>query len=136
MKLLKAKRQALKEQNSKFGPTLREVFREDWPEEALHRADQPLRVWQSKDFSVQLWQDRGHMRLTVCRTAINSDGGWKDGITWDELNRLKEEAGLGHLWAIEIYPPTEQVVNVANMRHLWLLHSAPTCAWVKPEVAP
>ncbi len=133
MNILKAKRQVLKEQNSKFGAMLREVFRHEWPAESLVRTNQPLRIWQSKDFSVQLWEDRGHMRLTVCRTAINSDGGWKDGITWDELNRLKEEANFGHLWAVEVYPPTECVVNVANMRHLWLLNEAPAYAWVKVQ---
>jgi hypothetical protein len=30
---------------------------------------------------------------------------------------------------VEVYPPDEAVVNVANIRHLWLLAEAPAYAW-------
>ena len=32
---------------------------------------------------------------------------------------------------LEIYPPDDQVIDVANMRHLWLLDEAPAYAWRK-----
>jgi hypothetical protein len=28
-----------------------------------------------------------------------------------------------------VYPPVDEIVNVANMRHLWLLDEAPPYAW-------
>jgi hypothetical protein len=128
MNLIKAKRLHLREQNKRFGPHLVEIPRCDWTGDPLH---QPVRVWQSKDFCVQQRESNGHTLLCVCRTAINSDGGWKDGITWDELQRLKCEAGYADRWAIECYPPNDLVVNVANFRHLWLLPQPPAFGWHK-----
>jgi hypothetical protein len=41
-------------------------------------------------------------------------------ITWDELQAIKD-----HFWpnriAVEIYPPMDSVVNVADLRWLWVL---------------
>ena len=51
--------------------------------------------------------------LTVQRT----DG--KDGITWDQLQRIKNEYLGPHAAAVEFYPPDTRVVNELNMRHLW-----------------
>lgn len=46
-------------------------------------------------------------------------------ITWDELQAIKD-----HFWpdriGIEIYPPHDQIVNVANMRWLWVLPKGAT----------
>jgi hypothetical protein len=50
---------------------------------------------------------------------------WADGITWDTLQLLKRECGHGERWAVEVYPPDTDIVNVANMRHLWLLRAPP-----------
>lgn len=44
-----------------------------------------------------------------------------DGITWDELQRAKCEAGFPEETAIEIYPPQSEVVYEANIRHLWVV---------------
>lgn len=60
-------------------------------------------------------------RLTVNRTEMGRDGRWRDGITWDELQDLKRQAGYGEAMAVEVYPPDSEVVNVANMRHLWIV---------------
>ena len=87
-------------------------------------------VWRSRSFLVCLWFEGAHKRLTVNRTRI-VNGKWEQNISWDELMRLKAEAGYADWWAIEIYPPTEHVVNVANMRHLWLLEEKPAMAWEK-----
>ena len=41
-------------------------------------------------------------------------------ITWDDLQAIKD-----HLWpkriAVEVYPPKDKIVNVADMRWLWVL---------------
>lgn len=44
-----------------------------------------------------------------------------DGITWDDLQWIKRAAGYGDREAVEVYPLDDDVVNVANMRHLWIL---------------
>ena len=46
-----------------------------------------------------------------------TDGG--DGITWDELQQIKDECLGPDATAVEFYPPTTGVVNELNMRHLW-----------------
>jgi hypothetical protein len=43
----------------------------------------------------------------------------KDGIGWDELQAVKNEAFGPEVTCIEVYPPESEVVNETNMRHLW-----------------
>lgn len=45
----------------------------------------------------------------------------KDGLLWDDLQWVKDAVGLGDHEAIEIYPRGSDLVNVANIRHLWVL---------------
>lgn len=53
-------------------------------------------------------------RLSILRTSVKGDR-WTDGITWDDLQRLKFEAGYGDAWAVELFPADAEVVNVANI---------------------
>ncbi len=89
----------------------------------------PHAVWRSREFLVQLFADNGHVRMTVNRTHKPNGKDWAEGITWDELQRLKTEVGYGDRWAVEVYPPDEEVINDANMRHLWLLKETPDYGW-------
>ena len=73
----------------------------------------------------------GVERLSICRTAITGDR-WTDGISWNDIQRLKHECGRGDKFAVEIYPADKDVVNVANMRHIWILDEPPVYAWRKP----
>lgn len=34
---------------------------------------------------------------------------------------MKAEIGRGDLFAVEIFPPDVDIVNIANMRHLWVV---------------
>ena len=43
----------------------------------------------------------------------------KDGITWDQLQQIKDEYLGPDVAAVEFYPPATNVVNELNMRHLW-----------------
>lgn len=80
------------------------------------------KVFRNKEFFVQLFQEgTGIIRITVNRCKIKSIGRWVDGITWDELQKIKSDLGYGHRDAVEIYPKDKDVVDVANMRHLWVL---------------
>lgn len=89
----------------------------------------PLEVWVSTSYLVQIYEDRGYERMSVNRTTVLRNGRWGDGITWDALQRLKAECGRGARWAVEVYPPDEHVIDVANIRHLWLLPEQPPFSW-------
>lgn len=93
----------------------------------------PIRQWQSRDYLAQLYRDHnGYQRLTVNRVTQTRKGQWDEGITWDELQRIKQET-VGDVWAVEVYPTQEDLVNVSNMRHLWILPTRPAYAWHDKE---
>jgi len=121
-------RRQLKRDNAQQPEVLREVPRERWPNQS---GDQ-LRVLRSCDFLVQEFaaQAPAIVRLTVCRTSLAGDS-WQDGIAWEDLQRLKRECGYGDRDAVEIFPSDADVVNVANMRHLWVMADPVACAWRK-----
>ncbi len=100
-------------------------------------ARDPVRCWRSREFLVALYlDDNGFERLSINRTEIQNDGNWKEYITWDEIQRLKDEAGFGDRWAVECYPPQREVINVANMRHIFLLPEAPAFGWRVIQINP
>lgn len=47
--------------------------------------------------------------------AVEHDG----NITWDELQALKNKHMGEDAVAIEVYPKGKEVLNNANVRHLW-----------------
>ena len=127
---LSLKRKFLREESRKFGPSMSEIPQNQWPSDP-----DPTRakVWRSNKFLAQLFLEVCVDRLSICRTELNNQGGWKDGISWEELQLIKSQCGFGHLDAVEIYPPDADVVNVANMRHLWLLSIALPFGWHSVE---
>lgn len=126
----------LKQENQKWPAVLIPIPRDEWPDltDRLAPEKQPLEVWRSKTFLVQIYYENGFIRISVMRTDFDSRGKPRDGITWDELQRLKAQCNRGDYWAVECFPPDEKVVNVANMRHIWVLPSPPPYGWgVKPK---
>lgn len=96
-------------------PTLRQIPMAEWP---IHLQNL-IEVWRSRSFLVQLYAEpNDYLRMSVCRTVHNGDT-WVDHVTWDELMALKRECGRGDLDALEVYPADPDIVNVANMRHLF-----------------
>ena len=97
-------------------------------------AGAPFAQWRSREFVVQAFEvPGGVIRLSVNRTHIDpSTMRWVDGITWDDLQRLKSEAGYGDREAVEVYPPDSCVVDVANIRHLWVLPERLHFSWPGP----
>lgn len=91
-----------------------------------------IAVWRSNRFLVQLFEPRqGGQRISINRTMVDTGTGrWVDGITWEEIQTIKSKIGFGDRIAVEIYPENSQVVNVANMRHIWLVEDVPF-AWRK-----
>lgn len=104
-----------------LGRRMEAVGREFWPFMPQIETE-ALKVWVSRDYLAVLYRQRidGRLRLTVNRTRRDGRG-WRDGITWDELQRVKNETIGPKFWCAEAYPPEDRVVNVANMRHLWVL---------------
>ncbi|KKC63177.1 hypothetical protein WG82_13345 [Citrobacter amalonaticus] len=109
---------------------LKQVPKESWPV----RCHDPKRsnVWVNSYFLVQEFQEEnGVIRLSVNTTSMANSGRWKDGISWDALQEIKNAVGYEDRDAVEIYPAQKDVVNVANMRHLWLVNEPLTFAWRK-----
>lgn len=124
----RAQRRQLERDNAKQPSALCEVPREQWPSPAAPQ----LRVLRSREFLVQEFEATApaKVRLSVCRTTLTGDR-WQDGIAWEELQRLKRECGYGDADAIEVFPADADVVNVANMRHMWVMADPVACAWRK-----
>lgn len=118
-------RRKLARDNARLPDWLTEIPRDRWP-----RDDGQLRVLRSRDFLVQIYSARAPamVRISVNRTDLSGDR-WSDGITWDELQRIKAECGYALHDAVEIYPDARDVVNVANMRHLWVMGEPLPFAW-------
>jgi hypothetical protein len=109
-------------ENSLWPDTLTEIPRSEWPTTNIPKG--LVRVLRNKRFLVQEYEPvNGSVRLSVSRTTESSEraGSCEDGISWDELQSLKSQAGFGNRDAVEIYPPDGDLINVANMRHLWVL---------------
>lgn len=122
----RAQRRLLARNNAKLSSTLQFVPREQWP----NPHGPQRRVWRSSQFLVQEFDAPAPacVRLSVNRTTLSGDR-WSDNITWDELQDIKAQCGYSHADAVEIFPPVGDVVNVANMRHIWVLRDRLPYAW-------
>ena len=69
------------------------------------------------------WQ--GYRRVSVKHSTAKTPKQFESRkysaeITWDDLQTIKEFLFPGRI-ALEIYPPNDDVVNVTDMRWLWVL---------------
>ena len=109
----------LRAENLKYNLELVEIGPEQWPP---GHSEKLIRVLRNRYFLVQIYLEATHLfRLTINRTTINAELDWEDGITWEELQALKDQAGFAEFDAVEVYPCKMDVVNRANIRHLWVL---------------
>lgn len=122
-------RRLLDRENDRQPARMTLVPREHWPSVRVPPGTES--VWRSRYFLAQLYTHEQTQRLSISRTVLSGDR-WGGGIEWDDLMRVKSECGFGARWAVECYPPESEVVNVANMRHLWLLDAPPTFGWKRP----
>jgi hypothetical protein len=127
----KERRQVKAEQKrhaERMPQALTPVPEREWPS---HIQPRPIKVWRSSKYLVQVYDEprpgdfakqyRGLLRMSVNRSQIGVNGRWKDGLTWDELQSIKSEIGLGDWYGVEVYPRDGDVVNDANIRHIWLI---------------
>lgn len=116
------KRLQLHRENQRWPEFLVSIPKKDWPEDVKTAAR--IEVWRSRFFLVQVFDDGipGIRRMSVIRAKLDEAGmNWADRITWEELQTLKREIGRGDKDAMEVYPDDGDVVNVTNMRHLFIL---------------
>jgi hypothetical protein len=127
VKELRDRRKFLYEASKSYGHHLKEVTEDKWPAQYRDLFSCPvLKVFRSEDYLVTVFEERpGVHRISACRAEINNDGSFKDGIEWMELQRLKNEAGYEAYDAVEIFPAQKDLVNVSNMRHLWVVLDCP-----------
>lgn len=132
MNFTKQQVRQLRRDNARYPLQLSFLPYSAWPAACKAMEKPPRAVWRSRDFLVQAYFDNMHDRLSISRTDWDENAQrWKEGISWDEIQRLKAEAGFGERYAVEVYPADADVINVANMRHIWLLPAPPPYAWRK-----
>ena len=88
-----------------------------------HMSDIPsnlIEMYESKHFLVQVYREEFATRLSINRTSRRGVR-WKDGITFDELQSIKSAIGFGGHFAVECYPADHNLINDANMRHLFIV---------------
>jgi hypothetical protein len=128
MNLTRNDRRHLKKQSAKWPAVMTEIPIEEWP--AGVRDIKLFKAWRSNRYLAQAFQEReGIIRLSVNRTVLLPNNEWDDGLSWDELQVVKRQCGFGQALAVEIYPKDIDIVNVANMRHLWILPHGLNFGW-------
>lgn len=121
-------RRYINAENAKRPDKLTQVPKEEWPEQS--QDPRRLSVWVSRHFLVQVFQEKPDLlRISVNRVKFRDDGKWEENISWDELQGIKRAIGFGDCYAVEVYPRDEDVVNVSNMRHLWLMEHPLDIGW-------
>lgn len=107
----------------------KDVPKKDWP----LTFTPPIKVFKSDKYLVQAYEEKnGVIRLSVLNAKKDKKTGtWIDGISWDELQKIKSSVGYGDLCAVEVYPEDENIVNIAAIRHLFVLPERPEFAWIK-----
>jgi hypothetical protein len=120
-------RKTLERENQKWPEQLTRVPESQWPS----KPERLVEVWRSRRFFVQIYaEDNGIERITVSRIDTVGDN-WLDDVSWNDLQRLKTECGRGDKDAVEVFPSDADVVNVSNMRHLWILPETLPFVWRK-----
>lgn len=123
-----------KTHRAKYTDRLEMVPRKDWPEPKPGQP-YPSQLWVSREYSVQKYHEaNGVVRLSINRCQVNGHQRWADGLSWDELQRIKNEVGYADHDAVEVYPRNSDVINDANMRHLWVLPYRLPFAWRNKRV--
>ena len=110
---------------------LQKVPESEWP---THCFD-PYRieVWKSRRHLVQVFSESSEiLRVSVNTVVAGKADKWVDGITWEELMEIKRQIGRGHEYAVEVLPRDKDIVNVANIRHFWILPE-PVCGWLRDQ---
>ncbi len=128
-KAIKENRGFLSRENNRWSSVLKMIPKNEWP--LVDIDHKRIEVWRSNKYLVQVFNENNAMlRISVCRTMVQTNGSWVDGIKWEELQEIKRGIGRGNLCAVEVFPRDQDIVNDANMRHLWVLPENAIFGWV------
>lgn len=109
---------------------LTQIPESEWPPSQFDPSR--IEVWASNRFLVQIFEEsEGVLRLSVNRVDVDREGNWRQDISWDDLQGIKRAVGRGDRYAVEVYPMDADMVNVANMRHLWVLPVPLPVGWFR-----
>jgi len=124
-------RRDMREQNKQYSKDeLVRVPYEDWPEHIKGNKAEPVTMWRSRDYLILAYEDESeYKRLSMCRTDIDEKGQWRQDLSWETIQMLKDASGHADHDAVEIFPRMDDIVNVANMRHLWIMPEPLSFAW-------
>lgn len=129
-KLNARQRKLMNKVNQSLPKQLTLVPEHEWP----RHQSKLSRVWRSRHYVVQEFIEDNAIRLSINRVKLLSNGRWDDNLTWDEMQFIKRDCGYGDRLAVEIYPADENVVNLANMRHLWIPDTDLNYGWKNEKV--
>jgi len=130
MELTRQQRKTLRRGNAQWPAHMIPVDKSEWPAWAKEGGSR-IAVYRSFKFLAQVFSENdGIIRISVNRAEFVADG-WGENISWDELQQVKREVGYGDRFAVEVYPADKDIVNVANMRHLWVLQCPLSFGWTK-----
>jgi hypothetical protein len=132
-----AELQAWRAAAAKRPERLTPILPERWPPH--FNGEVQLQCWESRAYLVQHYQALPFngipcTRLSICRYPVVKAGQWEGGYLWEdpfswaELQSVKQEV-LGDVFALEVYPPLEDSVNLANTRHLWVFAEPLALGW-------
>lgn len=84
-------------------------------------------IWISRVYLVQVVRE-AHEWTTLMIRRID---GAEIRERWDELQMIKNDIAGAEALAIEVFPPTRDVVNMANLRHIRIVPDdfALPCVW-------
>lgn len=118
------RRKFMDEQHRQRTKLPKHMVMDELPQDMLEEG-KVLGAWKSRDFSAVAWKIE--QPGVVCRLSVNrmdldpNTGSFLAGITWDQLYQIKNQCGFAGNDAVEVYPAADKLVNVSNMRHLWVL---------------
>ncbi len=126
---------------------LLEIPPDQWPPRRPDQEEYPVRLWRSRRYLVQQYACKPFFavaplltvkrcearRLSVNRVTITASGQWDADIPWEDLQAIKRETGHHDWYGVEIFPRDRDLVNVANMRHLWLLEEPLALGWFEQK---
>jgi len=114
---------------ARWHETLRPMPRATWPAGFPREV---VQVWRSRDVVVQVYGPSGPgvvARLSICGTALDDTLDYATTFSWESLQAIKDAVGYAAFDALEVFPRAADVVNVANMRHLWVVADPVPFAW-------
>lgn len=118
---------------SQYSDNLELIAIEDYKTK-INTPNNLIKAYVSKKYFVQLYQEKNKpLRISIIKNKVNADLKWEDGLTWDEIQNIKNEIGFENNDCVEIYPAQQNVVNVANMRHIWVMNDPLPFSWKNGE---